>query len=120
VAKSTGKMYWAHNASTLSFADQEVLLDAVALNDVASHNSQSLVPHFSRLLAWHPDLKGVLRRVLDDGAADDPKLKSKIKTMFGIEFLAPINPRRRGPIRDDLPRGIDHLTSRGVPGRFFV
>ena len=29
--------------------------------------------------------------------------------------MAPINPRRRQPIRDNLPRGIDHLTPRGVP-----
>jgi hypothetical protein len=115
VVKSTGKMYWAHKASTLSFADQEVLLDAVALNDAASHDSQSLVPHLSRLLTRHPDLRGVVTRVLDDGAADDPQLKSQIKSMFDIELLAPINPRRRGPIRDDLPRGIDHLTPRGVP-----
>ncbi len=115
VVKSTGKMYWAHKASTLCFADQEVLLDAVALNDAASHDSQSLVPHLSRLLSRHPDLKGVVTRVLDDGAADDRALKSEIKTVFDIELLAPINPRRRGPIRDDLPRGIDHLTARGVP-----
>ena len=115
VVKSTGKMYWAHKASTLSFADQEVLLDAVALNDAASHDSQSLVPHLSRLLARHPDLQGVVTRVLDDGAADDRELKSEIKMTFDVELLAPINPRRRGPIRVDLPRGIDHLTPRGVP-----
>ncbi len=115
VVKSTGKMYWAHKASTLGFANQEVLLDAVALNDAASHDSKSLVPHLSRLLARHPDLKGVVRRVLDDGAADDPKLKSQIKETLDIQLLAPINPRRRGPIRNDLPRGIDHLTPRGVP-----
>ena len=115
VVKSTGKMYWAHKASTLCFADQEVLLDAVALNDAATHDSQSLVPHLSRLLSRHPNLKGVVTRVLDDGAADDRKLKSQIKAELDIELLAPINPRRRGPIRDDLPRGIDHLTPRGVP-----
>jgi hypothetical protein len=115
VVKSTGKMYWAHKASTLCFADQEVLLDAVALNDDASHDSQSVVPHLSRLLTRHPDLKGVVTRVLDDGAADDPALKSQIKALFDIELLAPINPRRRGPICDDMPRGIDHLTPRGVP-----
>ena len=115
VVKSTGKMYWAHKASTLGFAKQEVLLDAVALNDAASHDSKSVVPHLGRLFSRHPDLKGIVTRLLDDGAADDPALKSEIKTTFDIELLAPINPRRRGPIRDDLPRGIDHLTPRGVP-----
>ena len=115
VVKSTGKMYWGHKASTLSFAEQEVLLDAVAMSDAASHDSQSLVPHLSRLLQRHPDLRGLVTRVLDDGAADDPQRKASIREQFGIELLAPINPRRRQPIRGELPRGIDHLTPRGVP-----
>jgi hypothetical protein len=115
VVKSTGKMYWGHKASTLSFAEQEVLLDAVPMSDAASHDSQSLVPHLSRLLQRHPDLRGLVTRVLDDGAADDPQLKASIREQFGLELLAPINPRRRQPIRGELPRGIDHLTPRGVP-----
>ena len=115
VVKNSGKMYWGHKASTLSFANQEVLLDAVAMSDAASHDSQSLVPHLSRLLSRHPDLRSHVRRVLDDGAADDAKLKEAVDDDFGIELLAPINPRRRQPIRDNLPRGIDHLTPRGVP-----
>jgi len=115
VVKSLGKMYWAHKASTLGFAGQEVLLDAVAMSDAASHDSQSLVPHLSRLFQQHPDLQGHVTRVLDDGAADDPQLKATVAADFGIALFAPINPRRRGPLRDDLPRGIDHLTPRGVP-----
>jgi hypothetical protein len=115
VVKSTGKMYWGHKASTLGFPRQEVLLDAVAMSDAASHDSQSLLPHLNRLFQRHPDLKGLVTRVLDDGAADDAKLKAAIQKDLGIEVLAPINPRRRGPIRDGMPRGIDHLTPRGVP-----
>ncbi|MDA1056132.1 MAG: hypothetical protein O3C40_37610 [Planctomycetota bacterium] len=115
VVKSTGKMYWAHKASTLSFADQEILLDAVAMNDAASHDSQSLQPHLRRLFQRHPDLEQCVTRVLDDAAADDAELKSAIQIESGIELLAPINPRRRGRIVSDLPRGIDHLTPRGVP-----
>ncbi len=115
VVKSTGKMYWGHKASTLSFADQEVLLDAVAMSDAASHDSKSLLPHLNRLFARHPDLRGFISRVLDDGAADDPQLKAAVREQFGLELLAPINPRRRGALRTDLPRGIDHLTPRGVP-----
>lgn len=115
VVKSTGKMYWGHKASTLSLAEQEVLLDAVAMSDAASHDSQGLVPHLSRLLQRHPDLRGLVTRVLDDGAADDPQLKASIREQFGIELLAPINPRRRQPIHGELPRGIYHLTPCGVP-----
>ena len=115
VVKSTGRMYWGHKASTLGFAGQEVLLDAVAMSDAASHDSQSLHPHLSRLFQRHPDLREHVTRVLDDGAADDPKLKARIKEDFGMELLASINPRRRHPIRNDLPRGIDHVTPTGVP-----
>ncbi len=115
VVKSAGRMYWGHKASTLCFAGQEVLLDAVAMSDAASHDSQSLVPHLSRLFERHPDLQESVTRVLDDSAADDSSLKATIQEQFGIELLTPINPRRRQLIRDELPRGIDHLTPRGVP-----
>jgi hypothetical protein len=115
VVKGPGRMYWGHKASTLGLANQEILLDAVAMSDAASHDSQSVVPHLNRLFNRHPDLRGQVQRLLDDGAADDSKLKATVQELFGIEVLAPINPRRRQPIRDDLPRGIDHLTPRGVP-----
>ena len=115
VVKSTGKMYWAHKASTLCFPGQQVLLDAVAMSDAASHDSQSLVPHLNRLFQLHPDLKAVVGRVLDDGAADDQTLKQTLQIDWGIELLAPINPRGRQPIRDDLPRGVDHVTPTGTP-----
>ena len=115
VVKSTGKMYWGHKASTISFARQEILLDAVAMTDAASHDSQSLPGHVARVFKLHPDLKPVIKRVLDDGAADDQPLKDFFWEEWEIELLAPINPRRRGPITKDLPRGIDHLTPIGIP-----
>jgi hypothetical protein len=115
VVKSTGKMYWAHKASTISFADQEILLDAVAMTDAASHDSQSLPEHVARVFQLHPELKSAINRVLDDGAADDQSLKDFFRREWEIELLAPINPRRRGPMTTDLPRGIDHLTPIGIP-----
>ena len=115
VVKSTGKMYWAHKASTLCFPGQEVILDAVAMSDAASHDSQSLVPHLKRLFDLHPALKPEAKRVLDDGAADDQPLKQTLQADLGIELLASINPRNRRPLRDDLPRGIDHITPTGTP-----
>ena len=114
VAKSTG-LHWAHKASTLAFPGQEILLDAVAMSDAASHDSQSLKPHLVRLFERHPDLENIVTRVLDDGAADDQTLKNDLQDRWDIELLAPINPRRRQPIRDDLPRGIEHLTAIGTP-----
>jgi hypothetical protein len=115
VVKSTGKMYWAHKASTLCFPGQEVILDAAAMSDAASHDSQSLVPHLQRLFDLHPALKPADNRVLDDGAADDQQLKMTLQADLGIKLLASINPRNRRPLRDDLPRGIDHITPTGTP-----
>ncbi len=77
VAKSTG-LHWAHKASTLAFPGQEILLDAIAMSDAASHDSQSLKPHLERLFERHPDLERIVARVLDHGAADDQTLKKDL------------------------------------------
>lgn len=115
VVKQRGKMVWAHKASTLSFAGQEVLLDAVAMSDAASHDSRSLLPHLRRLLERHPELRDKVTRVLDDGALDDAGIKEKVQDEFEAELWATPNPRARKPIRDALPRGVDHFTNLGVP-----
>ncbi|MFQ5507016.1 MAG: hypothetical protein ACE5F1_19775 [Planctomycetota bacterium] len=115
VVKQRGKMVWAHKASTLSFAGQEVLLDAVAMNDAASHDSRSLVPHLDRFFDRHPDLEDGVTRVLDDGALDDAGIKAQVLDDFGAELYASPNSRARKPSHKDLPRGMDHFTSLGVP-----
>jgi hypothetical protein len=108
-------MYWAHKASTLCFPRQQVLLDAAAMSDAASHDSQSLLPHLERLFTRHPDLRGMIQRLLDDGAADDETLKAAVQSQWGVQLVAPINPRSRRPIGNDLPRGVDHITPTGTP-----
>ena len=115
VVKQRGKMTWAHKASTTSFAGQEILLDAVAMSDAASHDSRSLVPHLERLFDRYPELRDKVTRVLDDGALDDAEIKAEVADRFDAQLLASPNPRARKPIRDDLPRGMDHLTNLGVP-----
>lgn len=115
VVKHAGKMYWAHKASTMCLPGQEVLIDAVAMTDAASHDSQCLHPHIERIFKLFPPLEETVERVLDDGAADDAKLKDSILKDFGIELLASINPRARKSLTKDLPRGIDHITPTGTP-----
>lgn len=115
VTKSTSKQYWAHKASTLGLPEQHVLLDAVAMSDAASHDSQSLVPQLTRLFGLYPELKSTVKRVLDDGAADDTHLKEEVAKTFGIDLLTPINSRGRKSIVENLGRGIDHITGNGTP-----
>lgn len=115
VTKSTSKQYWAHKASTIGLPEQQILLDAVAMSDAASHDSQGLVPHLARLFARYPELRPTVKRVLDDGAADDAALKAEVAKTFGIELLAPVNPRGRQPLTEGLGRGIDHITGSGTP-----
>ena len=115
VVKAGKQMHWAHKASTLGFAGREVLLDAVAMTDAASHDSQSLLPHLERLLALYPELNGKLMRVLDDSAADDEDIKERLARQYHIELLVAPNPRGRKPMTKDLPRGIDHIRSTGTP-----
>ena len=105
VTKSTSKRYWAHKASTLGLPEQHILLDAVAMSDAASHDSQSLVPQLTRLFGFYPELKSTVKRVLDDGAADDTHLKAEVLETFGIDLLTPINPRGRKAISENLGRG---------------
>jgi hypothetical protein len=115
VVKSGRQMHWAHKASTFGFAGQEVLLDAVAMTDAASHDSKSPLPHLERLFTLHPELVGKITRMLDDSAADDPKLKEVLVDKHHIELLCAPNPRGRKPMNEDLPRGIDHIRSTGTP-----
>lgn len=115
VVKHGGKMYWAHKSSTISFADQEVLLDAVAVSDAAVHDSRTVPDHLARLFDLHPELDGTITRLLDDRAADEQSLKDLVWNEWGIELMTPINPRGRKAIVDDLPKGIERISPRGVP-----
>lgn len=115
VVKAGGKMYWAHKASTLVFPEQGVLLDALAMQDAASHDSTSLLAHVERVFEEHPGLEGRIDKLLDDRAADDRTLKAQMEERWDIELMASINPRGRKAQRTDLGRGIDHITATGTP-----
>lgn len=113
VVKGTGRMYWAHKASVLALPHQGIPLDAVAMTDAASHDSNAVVPHLQRLQEHEPALLETAQFVLDDGAADDPNLRKKIEEAFGLTLRASLNPRRRKPVTEGLPRGMSQLTPYG-------
>jgi hypothetical protein len=114
IVKSKTKMIWGHKASILGLPQQGVALDAVAVNDGATHDGQTLFPHVQQLLGEYPELSGV-KRVLYDSAGDDSALKQRFRDELGVELKASFNPRRTQPITTDLPRGIAQITPYGVP-----
>ena len=115
VCKSGGKRYWAHKASTIGVPGQEVLLDAVAMSDAAAHDSTSLEAHLERLFGDFPELEEKIEWVLDDAAADDEGLKTRLIERWGIVLMTPINARRRKKQTKNLPRGVQHIEPAGIP-----
>ena len=77
------------------------------------------MPPRTTRIVFCPDLRGIIQRVLDDGAADDETLKAAVQEQWGVQLLVSINPRSRRPIRDVLPRGVDHITPTGTPRRWW-
>ncbi len=89
-------------------------------NSPAATASRSLTLHLQRLFERHPDLKGLITRVLDDGAADDAELKAAIQEDLGIDVFsadqsAPSRPDSRRPAA--RPRPPDAAGHAGVSGR---
>ena len=113
VVKSCTKMYWAHKASILALPRQEIPLDAVAVQDAATHDGRTLVPHLGRLYDNLPEVSGWFKYVLDDGAAYDADLRRVVQDEFGLTLRASINPRRQATISEGLPRGMAKLTPYG-------
>ena len=114
VVKSSG-MHWGHKGSVLSQGNNNVVLDAYAVTDAATHDSTTLEASIARLFEMIPEIKEWFRTVLDDGAADDKSLKKRIFETFGLRLVCSQNPRRRKAITENLPRGVAKITPYGVP-----
>jgi len=113
VVKSSGRMYWAHKASVLALPEQGVPLDAVAMTDAASYDSQSVLAHLERLQTQQREFLEAAEFLLDDRAADDPALRAQVFEDFDVTLRTPLNPRSRKPQTEDLPRGMAKLTPYG-------
>ena len=115
IVKSKTKMVWGHKASVLGLPKQGIAIDAVAVNEGATHDGQTFFPHVEKVFNDYPKLAGSVKRVLYDSACDDSELKQRFHDELGVELKASFNPRRSKAITDALPRGIEKLTPYGVP-----
>lgn len=115
VAKSGGKLYWAHKASIIGFPKQGAILDIIAINDGATHDGQTFLPHVEHVFNLYPDIEKSVSRVLYDSACDDMALKAEFESKFQVELKASINPRRKKDIIKNLPRGMEKITPYGNP-----
>jgi hypothetical protein len=113
IVKSSSKMHWGHKASILGFPGQGIAIDAVPVADASTHDGKTIFPHIKQLLATYPILKGTIKTVLYDSAADAAELKKEFKEELGIELKTSMNPRVRKDITEDLPRGIAKITPYG-------
>jgi len=115
VAKSGGKLYWAHKASFIGFPRQGAILDIIAMTDAATHDGQTFLPHVAHVFDRYPDVQSCVSRVLYDSACDDAVLKKTFETDFQVELKASLNPRRKKDVTKGLPRGIEKITPYGNP-----
>ncbi len=113
ITKAHKKFIWGHKASILGFPLQGIPLDAVAVNDAATHDGETLHPHIVRLFNHLPEMKSQIDTALYDKAADKVELKQKLEEDFGISLKTSINPRKRKTVTSGLPRGMKKLTPYG-------
>lgn len=113
ITKAHKKFIWGHKASILGFPLQGIPLDAVAVNDAATHDGETLYPHIVRFFNHLPEMTDQIDTALYDKAADSVELKQKFEEDFGISLKTSINPRKRKTVTSGLPRGMKRLTPYG-------
>jgi len=115
VVKKHNMFHWAHKSSIVGLPDQGVPLIVQAMTDAASHDSSSIIESLSLLNDHFPKVVETAENLLDDSAADDPKLKDAVKKTFQLDLRCHVNPRRRKTLTsDDLPKGMLSLTATGT------
>jgi hypothetical protein len=113
ITKAHKKFIWGHKASILGFPLQGIPLDAVAVNDAATHDGETLYPHIVRFFNYLPKMQDEIDTLLYDKAADSVELKQKFEEDFSISLKTSLNPRSRKTVTSGLPRGMKKLTAYG-------
>lgn len=115
IVKSSNRMHWGHKASVVGFPAQGIPLDMRTVQDAATHDGETFLPHVEYVFEQHPEVKNVVDRILYDSACDSDKLRKQIENApeLEVELYASLNPRRKQAITEGLPKGMKKLTPYG-------
>jgi hypothetical protein len=114
VVKGTTRVYWAHKASVVSFADSEVPIDVRVCQYAAEPDGKTLLPHLEVLTNDLPDLVHSLSYVLADDAYRENHAAIE---RFGQQarLIVPVHGRTAPAALASGLAGITRFTPSGVP-----
>lgn len=114
VVKGTTRIYWAHKASVVSFADSEVPIDVRVCQYAAEPDGKTLVPHLEALTNDLPAAVRSLSYVLADDAYRENHAAVE---RFGQQarLIVPVHGRTAPPALASGLAGIARFTPSGVP-----
>jgi hypothetical protein len=114
VVKGTTRVYWAHKASVVSFADSEVPIDVRVCQYAAEPDGKTLVPHLEALTNDLPDVLRSLSYVLADDAYRENHAAVE---RFGQQarLIVPVHGRTAPAALASGLAGIARFTPSGVP-----
>ena len=114
VVKGKTRIYWAHKASVVSFAESEVPIDVRVCQYAAEPDGKTLVPHLEALTSDLPEVVQSLGCVLADDAYRENHTAVE---HFGQQarLIVPVHGRTaRADLADEFA-GIARFTPSGVP-----
>lgn len=116
VVKGATRIYWAHKASVMSFADSEIPIDVRVCLYAAESDGKTLIPHLEQLVIDLPEVIEPIHYVLADDAYNDKDNREAVKR-FGQQarLILPVHGRKARAGLAEQFDGIDHFTPIGVP-----
>jgi hypothetical protein len=114
VVKGATRIYWAHKASVVSFADSEVPIDVRVCQYAADPDGKTLVPHLDALASDLPEVVRSLSQVLADDAYRE---NHAAVARFGRQarLVVPVHGRAAHAALANRFEGIARFTPSGVP-----
>lgn len=113
ITKAHNKYIWGHKTSILGLPLQGIPLDAVAVADAATHDSETLFPHVVDVFQHYPIVEQWIDTAIYDSACDSQPLKEQFKEQLNIDLKTSLNPRRKKEVTELLPKGMRKITPYG-------